>query len=70
MEYIDYGLLILRRDAVLKEIPEHAKADLALFLNKLSAAGELRAHEVRERFYEIGSPHGLDDFEVYIRRSG
>jgi NDP-sugar pyrophosphorylase family protein len=70
MEYIDYGLLVLRRDVVLKEIPEHAKADLAYLLNKLSAAGELRAHEVRERFYEIGSPQGLDDFEEYVRGAG
>jgi NDP-sugar pyrophosphorylase family protein len=70
MDYIDYGLLILHRDAVLKEIAEHAKADLAHLLNKLSVASELRAHEVRERFYEIGSPEGLDDFVEYVRSAG
>lgn len=66
MDCIDYGLLILRRDAVMKGIAEHAKADLAHLLTRLSAAGELRAHEVRERFYEIGSPQGLDDFVEYV----
>jgi hypothetical protein len=28
---------------------------------------ELLAFEVRERFYEIGSPQGLKEFERYLR---
>jgi NDP-sugar pyrophosphorylase family protein len=51
---------------VCDEIASGAKVDLATLLNKLSIAGELRAHEVHERFYEIGSPDGLDDFAAYI----
>jgi NDP-sugar pyrophosphorylase family protein len=66
MDYIDYGLSVLRRDAVCNEIASGEKADLAALLNKLSSVGELRAHEVHERFYEIGSPEGLDDFAAYI----
>jgi NDP-sugar pyrophosphorylase family protein len=66
MDYIDYGLSVLRRDAVCNAIASGAKADLAALLNELSTAGELRAHEVHERFYEIGSPEGLDDFAAYI----
>jgi NDP-sugar pyrophosphorylase family protein len=66
MDYIDYGLSVLRREAVCNEIASETKADLAIFLNKLSIAGELRAHVVHERFYEIGSPEGLDDFTAYI----
>lgn len=67
MDYIDYGLSVLRRDAILGNITPGARSDLAYTLNKLSLAGQLRAHEVTERFYEIGSPQGLDDFEKYVR---
>jgi NDP-sugar pyrophosphorylase family protein len=69
MDFIDYGLSVLRRDVVLAEVASDTKGDLAGVLNRLSVRGELRAHEVRERFYEIGSPEGLDDFENYIRAS-
>jgi MurNAc alpha-1-phosphate uridylyltransferase len=67
MDYIDYGLSILRREVVLENVASGIRADLAPVLNQLSLAGRLRAHEVTERFYEIGSPQGLDDFEQYIR---
>ena len=66
LDSIDYGLSILRRDAVLTEFARGAKGDLATLMNKLSIAGQLRAHEVHERFYEIGSPDGLDDFVAYV----
>ena len=69
MDFIDYGLSVLRRDVVLAEVRSGEKADLARVLNRLSVRGELRGHEVFERFYEIGSPRGLDDFEDYIRAS-
>ena len=67
MDYIDYGLSVLRRDVVVGEIAEGATADLARLLNTLSVTDRLRAHEIFERFYEVGSPQGLDDFEAYIR---
>ena len=66
MDCIDYGLSILRSDVILENIASGARVDLARLLNKLSLAGQLRAHEVTERFYEIGSPQGLDDFVKYI----
>jgi NDP-sugar pyrophosphorylase family protein len=66
MDCIDYGLSVLRRETVLREYASQAKGDLATLMNKLSIAGQLRAHEVHERFYEIGSPGGLDDFVAYI----
>lgn len=67
MEFIDYGLLVLRRDFVIETIAPDAVCDLALPLKQLGVAGGLRAHEIFERFYEIGSPQGLDDFEHYVR---
>src|SRR5207302_872401 len=39
MDWIDYGLSVLRRDAVCREIASGATADLAMVLNKLSIAG-------------------------------
>jgi MurNAc alpha-1-phosphate uridylyltransferase len=67
MEYIDYGISVLTRDVILGEIHSDEVADLAKLLNCLSIQGRLKGHEVFERFYEIGSPQGLDDFEAYIR---
>jgi NDP-sugar pyrophosphorylase family protein len=67
MEYIDYGISVLTRDVILGEIHSDEVADLAKLLNGLSIQGRLKGHEVFERFYEIGSPQGLDDFEAYIR---
>lgn len=67
MEFIDYGLSVLRRDVVMDEMAPGEKADLAHVLTRLSRSGKLRAHEIFERFYEAGSPEGLDDFEAYIR---
>jgi hypothetical protein len=29
-------------------------------------SGELAGHEVNERFYEIGSPAGLEDLRRYL----
>jgi NDP-sugar pyrophosphorylase family protein len=67
MEYIDYGISVLTRDAIVKDIAPGAVADLADLLKQLSLERRLRGYEVFERFYEIGSPQGLDDFETYIR---
>jgi NDP-sugar pyrophosphorylase family protein len=67
MDYIDFGLSVLTRDTVIQGIASGAKVDLAVLFNQLSAQGRLRGHEVFERFYEIGSPQGLDDFETYLR---
>jgi N-acetyl-alpha-D-muramate 1-phosphate uridylyltransferase len=55
MDYIDYGLSVLRRDVVLEEIAPDVKADIADAMHRLSVRGQLRAHEVSERFYERGS---------------
>ena len=42
------------------------RSDLAPLLNRLSIEGRLAGFEATERFYEIGSPQGLEDFEQYI----
>ena len=64
MHYIDYGLSALRR-SLIQETPE-AVFDLSTLFHRLSVAGQLAGYEVRERFYEIGSPGGLHDFEEWL----
>lgn len=62
MAFIDYGLSVLTRGVV----ETHAAADLADVYHQLSASGELAGYEVKERFYEIGSPAGLEDLRRYL----
>ena len=50
------------------QIPAGASADLAELFFTLSRSGELAGLEVHERFYEIGSPAGLEDFERWLQR--
>ena len=66
MEYIDFGVSILRRD-VLRRIPP----GLALSLEELYAGlipqRQLLAYKARRRFYEIGSARGLTEFDTLVR---
>jgi NDP-sugar pyrophosphorylase family protein len=62
MQYIDYGLSCFRRDLFDATTP----ADLAVLFHQLSITGRLAGFEVHQRFYEIGSPAGLQDFEQYL----
>ncbi len=66
MQYIDYGISILRRALIEQQVPPGERSDLAPLLNRLSSEGRLSGFEAIERFYEIGSPQGLQDFEHYI----
>jgi NDP-sugar pyrophosphorylase family protein len=64
--YVDYGLLGLGREVIAAGVPAAGKADLAELLHALSRRGELAGLEMRERFYEIGSPSGLEDFATWV----
>ncbi len=66
MRYIDYGLGVFHAEAFSKT---HA-ADLADVYAVLLRAGELAAVEVHERFYEIGSPAGLEEMTTFLSRRG
>ena len=63
MQYVDYGLFALERNIVAERIKSGVKTDLADVLSAMSRQGRLKGIEVNERFYEIGSPEGLADFE-------
>lgn len=66
--FIDYGLSALSRRVVADEIAAGAPADLAALFHALSVRGDLAGLEVGERFYEIGSPAGLEDFEKWLEQ--
>ncbi len=62
MQYIDYGLSCFSRDL----FDDVTHSDLATLFHHLSLEGRLAGFQVHERFYEIGSPAGLRDFEQYL----
>ena len=61
-DYIDYGAIALRRSVVL-ELPEGEKTGLDTLQARLAERKRLRAFIAHERFYEIGSPAGLEALE-------
>jgi NDP-sugar pyrophosphorylase family protein len=72
--FIDYGLSALRREVIQRMVPAGdgpdgaaAVTDLADLFHQLSLRGDLGGMEAGERFFEIGSPAGLEDFEGWIR---
>jgi len=70
MTHIDYGLQVLSRTLVAERIPGSTVVDLADVLHRLSREGELAAYEVTERFYEVGSMAGIEDFSRYVDQAG
>lgn len=67
MRHIDYGLGVFKASAF-DAYPEGAAIDLAAVYQDLLARDDLAAFEVPSRFYEIGSPSGLDETRAYIAR--
>ncbi|MBX3750677.1 MAG: NTP transferase domain-containing protein [Opitutaceae bacterium] len=66
MRHIDYGLGVFRATAF-TDRPRDAVVDLAEVQADLCRRGELAGFEVKERFYEIGSPTGLAELDGLIR---
>jgi NDP-sugar pyrophosphorylase family protein len=65
MQYIDYGLGVLTAGAVARGLA-NTPFDLAELYRDLAVHGQLAGHEVRERFYEIGSPAGLAETDLHL----
>lgn len=66
--YIDYGFLALRRKAIEAFPPEQeAPFDLAEPLTELAQAGQVLGVPVSTRFWEIGSPEALSEFQAAFR---
>jgi NDP-sugar pyrophosphorylase family protein len=66
MDFIDYGLSALSRELIAERVPSGEIADLADLYHLLSLEGALAGFEVDQRFYEIGSPAGMDDFTNWV----
>jgi N-acetyl-alpha-D-muramate 1-phosphate uridylyltransferase len=66
MHYIDYGLGVLNAEALAGWRNDKA-FDLADVYRDLVARNELAGHEVKQRFYEIGSPEGLAELDAVLR---
>jgi N-acetyl-alpha-D-muramate 1-phosphate uridylyltransferase len=67
MQHIDYGLGILSATSIFDR-PVDTPFDLAEVYHDLSLRGELAGFEVFERFYEIGSPAGLQETNEFLAR--
>jgi len=69
MRHIEYGLSVLTTGVLAEEVAPGTIADLADLFRSLSVGGRLAALEVTQRFYEIGSPAGLEDLERRLSAS-
>ena len=69
MVYIDEGISILRKE-VLPGFPLSKPFALDEIFQRLIQERELLAFQTNQRFYEIGSPQGLNDFEKLILKNG
>ena len=65
MQYIDYGLGAFTAKA-LERVPAEKAFDLADLYQAVLADGELAGFEIKQRFYEIGSPEGLAETSRFI----
>jgi NDP-sugar pyrophosphorylase family protein len=68
MEYIDYGVALLRREA-LDELPDDRPVDLADLYTRMVDDGRMVGYEVTNRFYEIGTPTALEEARAYLAKS-
>jgi NDP-sugar pyrophosphorylase family protein len=65
MRHIDYGVALLSREIV-ERVPPGVPSDLADLYRDLVAEGTMIGYEVTERFYEIGSPAGLEETRQHL----
>lgn len=69
MDWINFGVSALRKEA-LQFIPPDRPCWEEGFYGELIKRKELLAFPVRKRFYEIGTPQSLKEFERFLRRGG
>jgi len=68
MVYIEYGANIFKKE-ILEFIPEGQPYTLEALFPRLIEQEQLLAYEVHKRFYQIGSPEGLEEFKRYVLES-
>jgi NDP-sugar pyrophosphorylase family protein len=67
MVFIDYGTSVLRKKA-LDLVPKDKTYSTGEFFSQLIKKGELLSFEAKNRFYHIGNPKSLEEFNNFIRR--
>ena len=68
MRHIDYGLGLFRA-AAFDGWPRNAAVDLADVQKALAARHQLAGCEIKQRFYEIGSPAGLAELDSLLKKT-
>jgi NDP-sugar pyrophosphorylase family protein len=66
MRHIDYGITFFRESAF-HSWRDWSVFDLSEVCHQLATQGQLLGYEVFERFYEIGSVQGIEEFSQYLR---
>jgi NDP-sugar pyrophosphorylase family protein len=66
MRHIDYGLSLFKA-AAFDGYSAEQPFDLADVMGRLVREKQLAGYEVKERFYEMGSPVGLEELEQLLR---
>lgn len=66
MQYIDYGVSVLQKEAVAAAGFESESFDLADVYRRLVDRRRIAGYEVTRRFYEIGSHAGLEETRMYL----
>ncbi|MFH0878143.1 MAG: sugar phosphate nucleotidyltransferase [Lentisphaerota bacterium] len=69
-DYIDYGLSAFRKEVIESYRSAALPLDMARIQQDLVNRGEMAAYEVKERFYEIGKPEGLNELSEWLSRKG
>ncbi len=65
MQHIDYGIAVLSAE-VFASFPNDRAFDLADVYARLVSDKQMAAYEVKQRFYEIGSPEGLAELDSLL----
>lgn len=68
MNYIDYGVSILRSTLFKDYKNNQINIDLSLIFEEFSKKKLIQGYQVKERFYEIGSFEGLSDITKYFEK--
>jgi len=65
MQHTDYGFLLFRPH-IFTNYAAYEPFDLLTPIKDLIAQDQLAAHEVTQRFYEVGTPQGIKELETYL----
>ena len=74
LSYVDYGVSLLNKNIFSRDSLDHLvrtgstdNFDLADLYHELSLKNQIAGLEIKQRFYEVGSEKGLNDFETYLK---